>query len=475
MTGSSATASRQCLKPSSRSQRAWRLRLPALAVGAVLGLASVAAWACFTPERAALLKQSRPNDDFEAMMHAMHGGPQLPYVLTAPTGCVDGFADIFPCSNVELLSHIPLEMIGNGSGSDSWGWVDPLDGKEYAIVGRSNGVSFIDISDPVNVRYLGNLPRPTSASSNIWSDIKVYRDHAYTVADFANQHGMQVFDLTQLRGISGPPRTFSAVATYSDFASAHNIAINEDTGYAYIVGSNTCAGGLHMVNLAVPENPTFAGCFSADGYTHDVQCVVYNGPDTDHQGQEICFASNEDTLTIVDVSDKQNPLQLARASYANTGYSHQGWLTEDQRYFVLDDETDERNFPSITTTRTITLNLTDLDNPTVAGEHFADGAAVDHNQYVVGDYVFQANYRRGLRILHLDDPATGAMTEVAFFDSYPEGDGNSFSGAWNVYPFFPSGNVLISDGNRGFFLIRPLIDGIDGILQSGFEANEVGP
>lgn len=85
------------------------------------------------------------------------------------------------------------------------------------------------------------------------------------------------------------------------------------------------------------------------------------------------------------------------------------------------------------------------------------------------------NYRRGLRILHLDDPATGAMTEVAFFDSYPEGDGNSFSGAWNVYPFFPSGNVLISDGNRGFFLIRPLIDGIDGILQSGFEANEVGP
>jgi len=114
------------------------------------------------------------------------------------------------------------------------------------------------------------------------------------------------------------------------------------------------------------------------------------------------------------------------------------------------------------------MDVSDLDNPTLAGEHFAAGAAIDHNQYIKGDHTFQANYRRGLRILRISDAASGTLTEEAFFDTYPEGDGNSFSGAWNVYPFFPSGNVLISDFNRGFFLVRPELEivHIDGFENS---------
>ncbi|GAB4201994.1 MAG: hypothetical protein Tsb002_38700 [Wenzhouxiangellaceae bacterium] len=436
----------------------------------ILGLAVAgAAWACFTPDRAAVLNKQHPDDDLVAVSVHAHASNPLPYVLAGSSACIDGFADIFPCSNVDLLAHIPLSDIGNGSGSDSWGWVDPMDGTEYAIVGRSSGVAFLDLSDPTNVVYLGNLPRPASASSSTWSDIKVYQDNAFMVADFASQHGMLVFNLTQLRNVANPPATFTPHTVYSEFSSAHNIAINTDTGFAYIVGSNTCSGGLHMVDISTPSAPTFAGCFSSDGYTHDVQCVVYQGPDVEHQGKEICFASNEDTLTIVDVSDKQNPVQISRAQYGDTEYTHQGWLTEDHAYFLLDDELDERNVSSISTTRTVTLNLTDLDNPTMAGEFFADGAAIDHNQYVVGNFTYQANYRRGLRILQIDDPATGALREVGYFDTFPEGDGNSFSGAWNVYPFFPSGNVLISDMNRGFLLVRPTVAGVDQILADGFE------
>ncbi len=440
----------------------------ALEFALYLPLAGAAtAIACLTPHRAAVIGIEHPDPEFvKAALHAHEPDP-IPYTLRAPTACTGGVADIFPCSNIDLVGHIPLSLIGAGSGSDSWGWTDPLDQREYAIVGRSNGVAFIDVSDPGNIVYLGNLPRPAGVQSTVWSDIKVYRDHAFMVADGANGHGLLVFDLTRLRNVANPPVEFTHDAHFLGFQQAHNIAINTETGFAYAVGGEQCAGGLYMIDIRQPQSPAFAGCFSQDGYTHDVQCVVYRGPDAEHQGKEICFASNEDTLTIVDVSDKSNPVQLSRTTYAQRGFTHQGWLTYDQRYFVMDDETDETSFGF--NTRTITMNVADLDTPVVAGFHFAGGQAIDHNQYVLGNYTFQANYQRGLRILRLDDPASGAMSEVAFFDTWPDGDNNGFSGAWNVYPFFPSGNILISDFNRGFFLVRPNMAEIDPIFRDGFE------
>ena len=213
-----------------------------------------------------------------ALLSHGHPGEQIPYHLEASTPCVNGFADIFPCENVDLLAHLNLFEIGGGSGNDLWGWVDPVDGTEYAIVGRSNGTAFIDVSDPKNPVYIGNLPTHTGSST--WRDIKVYQDHAFVVSDSNGAHGMQVFDLSQLGDVASPPVTFSETAHYSGIGSAHNIAINVESGFAYVVGSSFCSGGLHMVDLSTPTSPSFAGCFSSDGYTHDVQCVNYTGPDS---------------------------------------------------------------------------------------------------------------------------------------------------------------------------------------------------
>jgi choice-of-anchor B domain-containing protein len=157
--------------------------------------------------------------------------------------------------------------------------------------------------------------------------------------------------------------TFSETAHYSGFDTAHTVTINPDTGFAYAAGSDTCDGGLHMVNIQNPTAPTFAGCYSGDGYTHETQCVIYHGPDVQHQGKEICFASNEDTLTIVDVTNKSAPVQLSRTSYPRSGYTHQGWLTENHRYFVLDDELDEEIYGHNTLTRF--FSVADLDAPTL--------------------------------------------------------------------------------------------------------------
>lgn len=367
---------------------------------------------------------------------------------TAIELCVNGFADIYPCENTVMYSRLPLANMGGGSGNDIWGWTDPDTSREYALVGRSNGTAFVDITDPVNPVYLGNLP--THTSSSIWRDIKTYGNYAFIVSE-ASGHGIQVFDLTQLRNIPSPPVTFSNTAHYSGFGSAHNIVINEDSGYAYGVGTNTCAGGLHMVDISSPESPTNAGCFSADGYTHDAQCVNYTGPDSDHQGKEICFNSNEDTLTIVDVSAKSTPVQLARQGYAGSGYAHQGWLTEDQQYFLMDDELDELS--SGNNTRTYIWNVSDLDAPVLIGNYTAATAATDHNLYVRGQYVYQGNYQAGLRVLSLANISHGILSEVAYFDTFPANDNAGFNGVWSIYPYFDSDKVIINDQSRGLFVV----------------------
>jgi choice-of-anchor B domain-containing protein len=390
-------------------------------------------------------------------------GPSTAGAVLGPVSCTGGEAAGYPCSNVDLESYLPLADIGgtrsNSAANDIWGWTDPVGGKEYAIVGRVFGTSFVNISDPAKPVYLGELPTHGPFGSS-WRDIKVYKNHAYVVSE-AKNHGMQVFDLTRLRDLSGPPVTFTETAHYNKMSSAHNIAINEDTGFAYIVGAsgrNSCGGGLHMVNLIKPASPSFAGCFSADGYTHDAQCVVYAGPDARYAGREICFNSNEDTITVVDVTKKSAPVQLSRTTYEQSAYTHQGWLTEDQRYFLLDDEMDERNFKHGTRTRV--FDFADLTKPTMVDDYVSTSGAIDHNQYVHNGFSYQANYRAGLRILDASTVGTdgGGLSEVGYFDIYPTDDAAEFNGAWSNYPYFASGVVVVSGIEQGLFVLRPTVN-----------------
>jgi choice-of-anchor B domain-containing protein len=399
-------------------------------------------------------------DERRAEFFARFAADQRPAEPRAPEHlqeCVGGMAGIYPCDEVDLLEFMPIATLGGGNANDIWGWTDPLDGKEYALVGRTNGTAFVDISTPTNSVYLGNLPTHTGSSS--WRDVKVYANHAFIVSDANGNHGMQVFDLTRLRGVASPPVTFTEDAWYGNAGSVHNIAINEATGFAYLVGTangtTTCSGGLHMVNIQNPQSPTFAGCFSTHGYTHDTQCVVYAGPDTAHVGKEICFSSNgpSEQIGIVDVTNKNAPAVLSSTPYAGSSYPHQGWLTEDHRYFLLDDELDENDFGH--NTRTRVWDVSNLELPQLLGHFSSPTPAIDHNQYVRGSYVFQANYRSGLRILRIDDAAQAQLTQVGFFDTYPANDNASFNGAWSVYPYFESGVVIVSSIGEGLFVLQP--------------------
>src|SRR5690606_33537255 len=381
----------------------------------------------------------------------------------AQTPCVNGMAGAFPCSGIDLLSRFSLSDLSAGSGNDSWGWTDPQGGKEYAIMGLDNGTAFVDISDPVNPIYLGKLPTHTSSST--WRDIKVYNNYAFIVSE-ANGHGMQVFDLTRLRNVANPPAIFSEDAHYDGFGHCHNLVINEESGYAFGVGTSTFGGGPHFVNIQDPLNPMPAGGFGDDNYCHDAQVVIYDGPDTDYTGREIFFGSNEDRVSIVDITDKNNPQGISNGFYGSVEYTHQGWLTEDKRYFIIGDELDESNFGF--NTRTIIFDVSDLDNPVVHFEYEANNPSIDHNGYVVGNDFYLASYRAGLRIIDISDIENENMVETKFFDTYPSNNSANFDGAWSVYPFFASGNIVISDINRGLFIVRDQLLGLNDNVALNF-------
>ncbi len=389
--------------------------------------------------------------------------------LTSGARCENGAMTEFPCSNLELVAHVSIDDLGGDRGAwvnDVWGWTDPDTGRQYALVARRDGASFVDVTDPSAPRVVGNLPRTVGSRPSVWRDIKVIGTTAYVVSDGAGAHGMQVFDLTRLRDVADGPVDFEPDATYRNMASAHNVVADTASGFLYIVGANsggeTCGGGLHMVDARDALNPRFAGCYhdtasaGSRGYTHDAQCLVYEGPDPDYGGRELCIGSNESEINIADVTDKANPVTVSRMSYPNVAYAHQGWFDEDQRYFYMNDEGDEVA-GNVERTRTIVWDLTDLDDPVVANEYLGPVPASDHNLYVDGDYMYQSNYGSGLRVLDISDRAN--PVEIAFFDSAPyNDDGPGFSaaqsGAWSNYPFFGDGLVIFTSVREGLFIMR---------------------
>eukprot|EP01006_Ploeotia_vitrea_P004033 TRINITY_DN113714_c0_g1_i1.p1 TRINITY_DN113714_c0_g1~~TRINITY_DN113714_c0_g1_i1.p1 ORF type:complete len:526 (-),score=86.88 TRINITY_DN113714_c0_g1_i1:56-1633(-) len=414
---------------------------------------------------------------------ACHKAGTCPRVLPAATNqaCTDGKAGTqeWSCKDLDLSSFVPLHDLGAGEGeegNDIWGWTHGE--RRYVAAGCTDGTSFVDVTDTSNPLVLGFVDSHSGSTS--WRDIKIYDNHAYIVAD-AQPHGLQIVDLsvfytetarkhahrpnvTAFHGVdmtdkdavlkiaarerSKVPKITSAVTHKTFFTNCHNILVNEETGYGYAVGANICAGGLVALKLE-GANTYCSGCFAADGYTHDAQSVVYNGPDTRYTGDEIVFAFNEDTVTIVKADHvlkdgvyQTEFTELGKTAYPAATYVHQGWLTKDGHWLITDDELDELE-TSYKHTRSIMVDVSSLTNPSVpdpSKDIFTGPTeAIDHNMYIdEDDIVYQANYASGLHVLEFSENSNGvpALNEIAKFDmSQQWGDTTSFHGSWSVYPF----------------------------------------
>lgn len=366
----------------------------------------------------------------------------------------------FPCENVDVLSFMTLSEIGGGNTNDIWGWTDDLTGKEYAIVGKTSGTAFVDITDPVNPKYLGTLK--TNTLFSVWRDIKVVGNYAY-IGSEASNHGLQIFDLRKLRNLS-ISKIFESDVKYGNnnmisynvygegfFTTSHNIVSNIDNNTIYGVGGESL--GLNILDTSNPLNPKSQGVFNG-GYVHDAQSVIYNGPDIRYVGKEIIFTANEKWLNIVDVSDKNNIRTISTVSYKTYGYSHQVWLTEDHKFLMSNDEKDEKE-GMVNNTTTYIFNVENLEKPFLFKTYKAPTNSIDHNLYIRDKIVYQSNYLSGFRMLDISDIENNIVDEIGHLDILPDTDAIQYLGSWSNYPYFKSGVVVLTDIQNGVWIVKP--------------------
>src|SRR5262245_39088081 len=363
----------------------------------------------------------------------------------------------FTSNNVQLLGWKTLADFtgGNVSGNDCWGYTSPS-GREYAIIGLSHGTGFVDITDPGAPVVIDFEPDPPSVTDSLWRGVKTHDEFAYAVSEAGG--GIQVFNLTTID--LGEVTLQTTISGSSCSTATHTLAVDNTSGFLYRAGGGgTCGGiyqGLQIYNLSNPAAPTLAGQWNIGRYVHECQVVTWNIAGI-YNGKQIAFCCTEDTsggtnprLQILDVTNKAAITQISSTPYANSQFSHQGWLSPNRLYFYLDDELDDENLGVFSLTRV--FNVTNLAAPSVTSTFTTGLTSIDHNLYTKGNRIYEGNYRSGLHIF--DNTTPTAPTQIAFFDTYPEDDAQEFNSLWSNYPYFASGTIIGGDIEKGLFVWR---------------------
>ena len=376
----------------------------------------------------------------------------------------------FSSDNVDLLARLSLDELAPRNpavrGSGIWGWTD-ANGNQYALVALSNATVFVDITVPQRPFVIGRLP--TAQGNSSWREVQVYRNRAYIVAAGSEnaKHGIQVFDLKQLRQPS-PTSIFKHNHLFSEIGQARGIAINQRSGFGYVYGSPSLdsKGGLIALDLNTDSfEPQVVGIFSDVGEVHSVQVVTYHGPDRLRWGREFAICLCGAALVTIDVTDKRNMKVISRVELPESAFAHHGWLSEDHSYLFMCDKLDERRSeqnhadqyppdPTAGVTRTHVWSMKSLAEPTYLGQIEGNRRGVDHRVFVSGEFIFQANFTGGLSVLDGSEAQLLRHVELGHFDTYPQSDDLSFNGAWSVFPFFSSGVIVVSDRQNGLFILR---------------------
>lgn len=417
----------------------------------------------------------------------------------APVACTGGVAAGFPCAAVDLLSHADARS-ATASGADIWGFIDLNTGREYAVMGYSSGTAVYDVTDPANPQEVGFV----GGQSTSWRDMKIYqywdgsagRFNAYAyVSSDATTEGLFVIDLT------GLPHTVSRVSYSGDFSEAHNVLLTntefttglsllESAPLLIVAGSDRADGRFRAYSLANPRSPAFVASPATPAtqpagnslYVHDTASILVTDSRKDTQcvnaamlgACNVLFDFNESEVDIWDISDVAAPVRLSSTNYANRGYTHSGWSSEDGLYLFVQDELDERNFGMNTTLRV--FSVADLAAPVLVGTWSGPTRAIDHNGFSRGNRYYMSNYARGLTILDISTPAT--PVDAGYFDTYPASNATGFPGAWGVYPYFASGALAVSDIDSGLYMLadRTLAvpEGTLSFSQRAFGAVEGG-
>jgi choice-of-anchor B domain-containing protein len=414
---------------------------------------------------------------------SLGGDTPLQKTALAPAACQQGMAGQFPCRNLDFAAQVALAQFSSQplSAANLWGFVDLNDNREYAVVGLRNGTAIVEVTDPTNPREVVTIP----GNSSPWREVKVYqvrdnaanrwRAYAYVTTEAANS-GIQTIDM------SGLPATAGLASTNTDTSSQHtlyvanidyatNAALPGMTPVLYVAGANLNGGSWRAYSLANPASPQLLGTAPTTRYMHDSTSLIVTGARAaqcapGHDPCEVLVDFNVEAVELWDVTSKTQPVLLGTATNPNNRYIHSGWPTANATHLLFHDELEEIQLGLRTSI--YALDLADLRAPRVVTSHTGPTSTTDHNGYIVGERYYVSHYRRGAVVYDAANPEQ--LVEIGHFDNYitPSANIAGTDGAWGIYPFLPSGTLLVSDIENGLFVLR------DGTRNLGSQSGQLG-
>lgn len=308
--------------------------------------------------------------------------------------------------------------------SNIWGYAAA--GKEYALVGAKNGMIVMDVTNPAAPVQIVQIP----GASSQWREIKTYQHYAYIATEGGG--GLQIVDLSPLPGASLPVYTYTGGGTTPvALNTIHALQVDEATGFLYLYGSNLVGGRACVFDLNQnPTAPVYKGYYNPVGYAHD----GYVNNDTMYAGHIYAGMVSIVDMTVKTGANNQIGVALATPISTPLAFSHNTW-----RYGNTLFTTDER--PNSTLAA---YDISDLSNITLLDQIQSNPGTNSyiHNTYIRDGYAITSWYVDGFTIVDVSRPAN--MVQVGNYDTYTN-TGTGFNGAWGVYPFLPSGNILISN------------------------------
>ncbi len=331
--------------------------------------------------------------------------------------------------------------IGNNRYSNIWGYAQA--NKEYALLAcqgsstLNDACAIVDVTNPASPNTLFKVPGPNS----LWREIRTWQHYAYITTEASdNTFGITIVDLQYL------PDSIKTKQYTADGVISNVHALHIDNGFLYLYGANNALsqGGALILDLTDPWNPVVAGSY-ATKYVHDGivrNNIMYSGEIFDG------------TFSIVNVSNKSLPVVINQ-QVTPSAFTHNTWLSTDSKYLFTTDEKADAYVTSYDVSNP--LNIVELDRY----RRPPAGGAIPHNTYILRDslvtgtntdWLHTSYYTMGTTIVDAAKPDN--LVEVAHYDTSPL-TGNGYQGAWGVYPYLPSGKVLVSDMELGLFVLQP--------------------
>lgn len=326
--------------------------------------------------------------------------------------------------NVTFRSHLPYPVPLANIG----GYVDSL-GNEYALVGTYTGLSIVDVTDPANPIIKFDI----AGTNSDWREVKTWQNYAYVTTEGCC-NGLQILNLGYLPD-SVPMKYYKGNGAINNQLNTIH-ALHVDAGYAYIYGSNLFSGAAVILDLSNPWNPNYTGhtpgSYIHDGYVRNNTLYgshIYDG-----------------YFSVFDVTNKANPVLITTQNTPNL-FTHNTWLNDAANILFTTDEVSDSYLAS--------YDISDLNNITELNRiQLTPGSgSIVHNTHTLNDFEVVSWYKDGIAIVDASHPDNMIIT--GSYDTYTQGAGDGFNGAWGVYPYLPSGNLVVSDIDNGLYVLTP--------------------